>query len=166
MNNFIRLAKLLTVFLLLGVPWASSAKELEPKQIELALYKNPSCSCCDKWAEHLNNNDFHTEVHISDNLHQLKRELGVSPKMASCHTGVIQHDEQKYIFEGHIPAKFIRQFLENPPKNAVGLSVPAMPVGSPGMEYQNKFMPYKIFQLHKNGQVSVYAEVNTAKEQW
>jgi hypothetical protein len=165
MKYLMSLIKPLFTLLLLTVLWSASAEDALPQQIQLALYKNANCGCCDKWAQHLDSNQFSTEIHVSENLNQLKQELGISSKMASCHTGVVKHEGQKYIFEGHIPAKFIHQFLDNPPQGAIGLSVPAMPVGSPGMEYQDKFMPYKVFQLHKNGQVSIYAEVSSAEEQ-
>ena len=71
---------------------------------------------------------------------------------------------QGYVFEGHIPAKFISRFLASPPKDAIGLTVPAMPVGSPGMEYQDKFMPYQVLLLKNDGSSQVYAQVNSLEE--
>lgn len=139
-------------------------------QIQMVIYKNQGCTCCDKWADHLQQTNFETTIEVSDNLYQLKAKLGVHPKLSSCHTGVIKQPKlsavKDYVFEGHVPAKFIKQFLAKPPKGAIGLSVPAMPVGSPGMEYQDKFMPYKVFLLRKNGQVTVFASVDSAEEQF
>ena len=81
----------------------------------------------------------------------------------SCHTAVSQSG---YVFEGHVPAKFIQQFLQNPPKNALGLAVPAMPLGAPGMEMGDRFLPYRIMLLNQNGSATLYATVNNAKEQY
>ncbi|KTF05719.1 protein containing DUF411, partial [marine sediment metagenome] len=70
-----------------------------------------------------------------------------------------------YVFEGHVPAKYMAQFLKNPPSDAIGLAVPSMPVGSPGMEYQDKFMPYKVIQLNKDGSTAIYATIDTPQQQ-
>ena len=71
-----------------------------------------------------------------------------------------------FAFEGHIPAKFIQQFLSEEHPNAIGLSVPAMPVGSPGMEVGDRFMPYNVLILFKDGTSKVYAKVKTYEEQF
>ena len=64
-----------------------------------------------------------------------------------------------FIFEGHIPAKYIAQFLSENHPNALGLSVPGMPLGSPGMEFDNRFTPYEVLILYKDGSSKVFAEV-------
>lgn len=68
--------------------------------------------------------------------------------------------EQGYVFEGHIPARYIRQFLAEPHPDAIGLSVPAMPLGSPGMEVEDRFMPYDIISLKKDGSSGLYARIS------
>ncbi|GIR06489.1 MAG: hypothetical protein CM15mP17_04450 [Gammaproteobacteria bacterium] len=90
------------------------------------------------------------------NLQKVKDQYSIKPKYQSCHTAVSQDG---YIFEGHIPSKFIKQFLANPEANAIGLSVPGMPLGSPGMEVEGRFMPYDVLVLYKDGSSKVYAEV-------
>ncbi|WP_369802079.1 DUF411 domain-containing protein [Microbulbifer sp. Q7] len=82
--------------------------------------------------------------------------------MQSCHTSV---SADGYVFEGHIPAKLIRQFLRNPPAGARGLAVPAMPLGSPGMEVGDRFTPYKVLQLNRDGSTSVYANIDHFEQQ-
>ena len=82
--------------------------------------------------------------------------------MRSCHTAVTTDG---FVFEGHVPAKYMAKFLENPPKGAIGLAVPGMPMGSPGMEYQNKFMPYQVMQLNKDGSTAVYADIDSPEAQ-
>ncbi|WP_223669168.1 DUF411 domain-containing protein [Kangiella shandongensis] len=167
LNAIVKLSlALVMTFSFAEVPASETTNTSNLNELHLAVYKNKGCSCCDKWAKHLNQNDIGTTIEISSNLSQLKQELGINSRLASCHTAVIEQDEQQFVFEGHIPAKYIKQFLSNPPKGALGLSVPAMPVGSPGMEYQDKFMPYKVFLLHDNGQVSIFAEVNGLEEQF
>ncbi|MGB1058644.1 MAG: DUF411 domain-containing protein, partial [Ketobacter sp.] len=74
--------------------------------------------------------------------------------------------KQGFVFEGHIPARYIQQFLANPPEGAFGLAVPAMPVGSPGMEVNERFMPYQVLLLKKDGSTEVFAAVENAAQQY
>ena len=106
---------------------------------------------------------FVSAVEHPQDLSAKKDELGVPARARSCHTAV---SKQGYVFEGHIPAKYVQQFLQSPPENALGLVVPAMPVGSPGMEVGNKFMPYDIFVFNKDGSSNVYASVTQAGDQF
>ncbi len=96
-------------------------------------------------------------------LAALKQSKLIAPRYRSCHTAV---SEQGYIFEGHVPAKFIAQFLATPEQDALGLAVPAMPVGSPGMEMGDKFMPYQVLLLRDDGSHTVYAHINRYEEQF
>ncbi|MBV35846.1 MAG: hypothetical protein CMP47_10420 [Rickettsiales bacterium] len=129
----------------------------------LEVYKNPSCGCCKKWMSHIEKHGFEASSHNLNNLPTFKSEKGIQPQYQSCHTAVSQDG---YVFEGHIPAKYIHQFLKEKPEGALGLTVPAMPVGSPGMEVGDKFMPYQVFLLKIDGSVETYAEVNSQEEQY
>jgi len=129
----------------------------------LEVYKSPTCGCCGKWIEHINQHGLQTNVHNTHELSRLKTEFGIAPNVRSCHTAVADNG---YIFEGHVPAKFIHKFLSETHVNVIGLSVPAMPLGSPGMEMENRFMPYKILLLHKDGTYSVYQEIDNYEEQF
>lgn len=133
-----------------------------PSAINMTVYKDPNCGCCGKWIKHAEKNGFKASVEYPEDFNAVKNKHQVPPDMRSCHTTVIDD----YVFEGHIPSKYIQQFLANPPKGAVGLTVPGMPVGSPGMEYQNKFLPYKVFQINEDGITTVYADVTGKKEQF
>ena len=84
-------------------------------------------------------------------------------RYGSCHTGV---SKDGFVFEGHVPARYIIQFLNNPPADARGLTVPAMPLGSPGMEYNDQFAPYEVLLLKKDGSVEVYAAVESYEQQF
>ena len=131
--------------------------------IVLDVHKSPSCGCCGKWIEHINEHGLQTKVHNSNELPALKNKYGISAKYRSCHTAISKNG---YIFEGHIPAKFINKFLTEHHENVIGLSVPAMPLGSPGMEVEDKFMPYKILRLKKDGTHDVYHQINRYEEQF
>ncbi|ABE56822.1 protein of unknown function DUF411 [Shewanella denitrificans OS217] len=128
---------------------------------ELSVYKDANCGCCEKWLTHVEQRGFRVKSHNIDKLFEFKTAKGIPASLQSCHTAV---SSQGYVFEGHIPAKFISAFLASPPKGALGLTVPAMPVGSPGMEYQDKFRPYQVLQLNADGSTYVYAEVKSLEE--
>ena len=96
----------------------------------------------------------------TEDLHIIKSQYGIAGQHRSCHTGVVTVLEQDYIFEGHVPAEFIKQFLSKPPAGALGLSVPGMPAGSPGMEVGDRKDHYQVLLLNTDGSSSVYAEVN------
>ena len=154
----------LFVFVLaLGLGAPSCQAEQAQDTVHLEVYKDPKCGCCAKWVDHAEDEGFETEVHHSSNLDQLKASMGIARPYRSCHTAI---SKEGYVFEGHIPAKFIREFLKNPPKGAMGITVPGMPVGSPGMESQNRFSPYQIFVLKVDGSTEVFAEVRRAREQY
>ena len=132
--------------------------------VHLEVHKSPSCGCCEKWLNHINGHGLTSTVYNQDNLSLIKAEKGIAPRYRSCHTAISQ---QGYVFEGHVPAKFIEQFLqEKPPNDIIGLSVPAMPVGSPGMEVDEKFQPYRILLLKSDGSYQVYASIQSYEEQF
>ncbi len=135
----------------------------DQKETHLEVYKTPTCGCCVSWIKHLEAHNFKTEVYHPDNINALKQEKGIKRQFQSCHTGV---SKSGYVFEGHIPARFINEFLVSPPHNSIGLSVPGMPVGSPGMEVDDKFLPYKVLTLMKDGSIEVFKEVNSMSEQY
>jgi hypothetical protein len=134
-----------------STPEAPSARK-----ISLDVYKSRTCGCCKKWVSHVKNSGFQTDVHHPTNLNKLKADKGVLPRYQSCHTAVSQDG---YVFEGHIPADIIQRFLTNPPPNAIGLAVPGMPVGSPGMEMGNRHDEYDVLLLSSDGSNTVYEHI-------
>ena len=132
-------------------------------RVALKVYKSPTCGCCGKWIEHAEGYGFDSEVFHPRDLNAVKAGYGIPPRYRSCHTAV---SPDGFVFEGHIPAKVVREFLNAPPADAIGLTVPAMPVGSPGMEVGDKFMPYQVLLLKKDGAVEVFSEVRAAAEQY
>ena len=131
--------------------------------VHLDVYKSPSCGCCTEWMDHLAENGFSSSGHHPAELGAFKAEMGVPVRYGSCHTAV---SKDGFVFEGHVPARYIAQFLNKPPTDALGLVVPAMPVGSPGMEYNNQFMPYQVLLLNRDGSVEVYASVESYEQQF
>ena len=148
--------------LLLGIGFSGSLLA-DGATIHLDVYKSPYCGCCTLWMDHLVENGFTSTSHHPEELGVLKQELGVPARYGSCHTGV---SEAGFVFEGHVPARYVRAFLDNPPEDAIGLTVPAMPVGSPGMEYKDQFNPYDVLLLKRDGSVEVYASVASYEEQF
>ena len=132
------------------------------KNVSAAVYKDVNCGCCKDWISHAEDNGLGTTAHDVVDVALFKDRYGVPTEMRSCHTAVTTDG---YVFEGHVPAKYMAEFLENPPAQAIGLAVPGMPVGSPGMEYQNKFEPYQVMQLNKDGTTQVYADIDSPQQQ-
>jgi len=117
------------------------------------VWKAPSCGCCKDWIKHLEANGFRVKAHDTGNT-DARARLGLAIQYGSCHTAQVGG----YAIEGHVPAREIHRLLKERPQ-AVGLAVPAMPVGSPGMdgpEYVNRKDPYDVLLVRKDGSASVY----------
>ena len=153
MNKFFNL-----IFIIFSISLSSLEQEYTSadNKFSLLVHKTPTCGCCKKWVKHLEANNFSTMIKDHQNLQNIKEQYSIQPKYQSCHTAV---SKDGYIFEGHIPSKFIKQFLANPEADAIGLTVPGMPLGSPGMEVEGRFTPYDVLVLYKDGSSKVYAEV-------
>ncbi len=113
---------------------------------DIMVYKAPGCGCCDAWADHLRINGFTVTVHEQDNLDAVKALLDVPAALHGCHTATIGG----YVIEGHVPANDIRRLLSERP-HAVGLAVPGMPVGSPGMEQEGLQDSYDVILFNHDG---------------
>ncbi len=133
---------------------ASSASAL-PK---VEVHKSPSCGCCGAWVKHLERYGFEVATHNVDNLGPIKERVGVPHGKGSCHTAEVGG----YFVEGHVPAEEIKRLLAEKPK-AKGLTVPAMPIGSPGMESGDRVDPYEVLLVHEDGTTSVYAKYPKGK---
>jgi hypothetical protein len=127
-----------------AVPAAASDKP------EIAVFKDPDCGCCSGWVDHLRQNAFPVRVTETAKLQPIKARLGVPSDLASCHTAEVGG----YVIEGHVPASAIERLLRERPA-AIGLAVPGMPIGSPGMEGENA-KPYEVI-LFAKGRREVFA---------
>ena len=146
------------------VAWAISplAGAQSIDDITLNVYKAETCGCCVGWIEHMDEHGYSSTIHHPNDLDGVKEELGLQPQWMSCHTAVTK---EGFVFEGHIPEKFIAQFLAAPPAGAMGLAVPGMPIGGPGMEMGDRFTPYDILLINKDGTHSVFASIKSAAQQ-
>ncbi|MEJ5992401.1 DUF411 domain-containing protein [Ramlibacter sp. PS3R-8] len=134
-----------------ALTFVDSALANAPVQVE--LWKDPSCGCCQDWVTHLQSGGFVVKVHDVGN-NAVRARLGIDRKYGSCHTALVAG----YAIEGHVPAADIRRLLRERPQ-ALGLAVPGMPVGSPGMDgavYGDRKDPYSVMLLAKDGSASVY----------
>jgi hypothetical protein len=99
---------------------------------EVTVYKTPWCTCCGGWVTHLRRAGFRVQVLEREDLDPIRAKNGVPAELASCHTAKVG----AYALEGHVPPADVLRLLKQKPK-AVGLAVPGMPLGSPGMEIPN-----------------------------
>ncbi len=120
----------------------------------MQVYKSPTCGCCGEWVDHVEAAGFSTQVTDTDAMNAVKERLGINPNFHSCHTAVIGD----YVFEGHIPANVIERFLKEKP-DALGLAVPGMPIGSPGMEMDGRRDPYDVLIIRRDGTGAVYEHI-------
>lgn len=118
------------------------------------VYKSASCGCCEAWVQHLRDAGFAVNAHNVDNPSDYRAKYRMPEELGSCHTAVVDG----YAVEGHVSASEIKRLLAEKPK-AIGLAVPSMPLGSPGMEGPRKD-PYDVFLVKMNGQRSVYKHYN------
>jgi len=115
------------------------------------VYKSASCGCCGKWAEHLRLNGFDVKTHDVNDVPAKRKSLGMPDRFGSCHTA----RAGAYVIEGHVPAQDVRRLLKERPK-ALGLAVPSMPPGAPGMESLTP-IAYDTLLVQANGSAGVYA---------
>lgn len=130
---------------------APACAERERPLVE--VWKSPTCGCCKDWIAHLEANGFRVQVFDTGNT-TMRGQLGMPARFGSCHTARVGG----YVIEGHVPAREIRRLLGERPV-AVGLAVPAMPIGSPGMDgpaYGARRDPYDVLLIGKDASSSVY----------
>ena len=134
-------------------PAVSKAASVHGDLPPITVYKTATCGCCKAWVNHLREAGFPVDARDVENLVPIKERVGVPHGMGSCHTAEVGG----YFVEGHVPAEDIKRLLMEH-QGAKGLVVPAMPVGSPGMEHPSgKVQPYDVFIVGADGAKSVYS---------
>ncbi len=133
--------------------------------VMMDLYASPTCGCCSIWQEHAQERGFAFNVLHRDNdeLTLEKLRLGINLRYHSCHTSVSADGS---VFEGHVPAYLIHQYLAAKPADSIGLAVPGMPLGSPGMEAGDRLNPYDVLLLKTDGSTEVYASITNLQMQY
>lgn len=117
----------------------------------ITVYRSPSCGCCGGWIDYMKKQGFQTKDLLTSDLEAVKQKYKVPDKLTSCHTAVING----YVIEGHVPANDIKRLLQEKP-NVAGISVPQMPVGTPGMEAGDRRDPFTVFSFDKKGTAKVF----------
>ena len=136
----------LTTLLLLG-----GCQESVVDELVIDVHRDANCGCCKDWIAHLKDNGFTVRDHVEPDMVAVKMKHGVPPRLASCHTAVI---DGRFV-EGHVPAAQVLELRQRP--DLRGLAVPGMPVGSPGMEMGDRQDAYQVIGLTRNGQEEVIA---------
>ncbi len=119
---------------------------------EVQVFKSRTCNCCAAWVEHLRSAGFAVRVAEVNSAAVERKRLGMPDRFGSCHTATVAG----YVLEGHVPAAEVKRLLAAKPR-AIGLAVPSMPVGAPGMEMGARKDPYQVLLVELTGQASVYA---------
>lgn len=122
------------------------------------VYKSPTCKCCAKWVDHMRANGFTVNTNDVGNK-EARERAGISTALGSCHTALVGG----YAIEGHVPAQDIKRLLKERPR-AIGLAVPGMPHGSPGMEGARS-EPYNVLLIDKQGGTTVFSRHGPADPQ-
>ena len=127
----------------------------EQNSAPVEVWKSPTCGCCKGWVKHMRSAGYTVKTNdvAQDVLSKIKRQAGLADELQSCHTAKIAG----YVIEGHVPAKDIARLLSEKP-DAIGLAVPYMPVGSPGMEFGSEKEPYKVLLVKADGSTEVFAK--------
>jgi hypothetical protein len=142
----------LVFILFCGSPLLAANSDTGSPVIE--VWKSTTCQCCGYWVKHLEANGFTVKVNAASPsmLDHLRKEAGIGDELAACHTAKIDG----YVIEGHVPAPDIKRLIAEKP-DAIGLTVPGMPMGSPGMEQGVKFDSYKVLLVKKDGKTEVFS---------
>lgn len=118
---------------------------------QVTVWKTPSCGCCHEWVAHLRKSGFEVVTHDVEDTAPIRQKFGLNARFGSCHTARLG----SYVVEGHVPAQELRRLLREQPK-ALGLAVPGMPMGSPGMEMGNTRDAYDVLLVLADGSSRVY----------
>ena len=117
----------------------------------MTVYKSPSCGCCIDWIDIMKSKGFKIDVIETNEVNNIKQKAGLQAGQTSCHTAFVDG----YVIEGHVDYSAIKKMLVEKP-NILGITVPGMPIGSPGMEQGNTKQAYNILYVNKDGSTGVY----------
>lgn len=136
-----------------GQPAASSAPENVVPAAAMVVHRDPSCGCCEAWSALARNAGYAVTLKDEPDMAAIKRQYFVPEELASCHTAVLGG----YAIEGHVPFDDVARLLREKPANIVGIAVPGMPRGSPGMEMPDGSKDhFQVSAFDRAGRVSVW----------
>lgn len=141
---------IVSAFLIGSAVFSFNISAADPLPV-VEVYKSPTCGCCKEWIKHLEQSGFEVKAHDVSDVNAARQALGMPQQLGACHTAKVGN----YLVEGHVPAADIRKLLKEKPK-ALGIAVPGMPPGSPGMESPRP-VPYDTLLVGNDGSVKVYS---------
>ena len=150
MNRIWKGFTVVVAIVVLGLGTISAFSKSQSSVTTITVYKSPTCGCCTKWVNYLREQGFQVTAHEISDLTPIKKKYGVPNAITACHTAIVDG----YVVEGHVPADVILRLLKERPK-VVGITVPGMPMGSPGMEGDYS-EPYDILTFDQDGKIQVY----------
>jgi hypothetical protein len=139
------------------LPFTAAATQLQTNLVE--VWKDSNCGCCKDWVDILEKSGFSVRIFDVGN-EAIRAQFGMPAKLGSCHTARVGG----YVIEGHVPVREIRRLLREQPK-AIGLTVPGMVVGSPGMDgpvYKGRKDPYSVLLVGLNGESSIFQKYDSS----
>ncbi|OZH53875.1 hypothetical protein AFK68_14690 [Hydrocoleum sp. CS-953] len=132
---------------------SSPTTDLAPQLLNITVYRTPTCGCCQGWVEHIKQNGFQVTdiVKPESEIQTIRQKHNLPSDLTSCHTSEIAG----YLVEGHIPVADVKRLISQKP-NIAGISVPGMPIGTPGMEMGDRQQSFDVFAFKKDGQTRVF----------
>ena len=132
---------------------AAPAGALAQRSARITMWKDPNCGCCNGWAQHAERQFGRVRIVPTADMQAFKRNRGVPEDLWSCHTSEIDG----YVIEGHVPLADIQRLIASRNRQIVGLAVPGMPLGSPGMEAGGRTERYRVIAFGRGNRRSVFA---------
>lgn len=148
---FARVSLLAVAVTVVAAVWLNASPTSAQTQ-EIIVYKTPTCGCCVKWIDHLRDNGLEVRAIDVPSTLPIHEKFGVPRRLGSCHTAVFGD----YWVEGHVPADLVQKLMNEKPVDIAGISVPGMPMGSPGMEGPNA-VEYQVIAFGTDGEFTLYA---------
>ncbi|MBS1818796.1 MAG: DUF411 domain-containing protein [Acidobacteria bacterium] len=154
MSNTISRRSLLGLAIGAAVPWATGLRLSAQAKPQMTVYKSSTCGCCAKWVDYMKANGFDVKAIDVEDVDRVKTEHKVPAAAQSCHTGIVNG----YVVEGHVPVDAVQKMLKEKPA-IIGIAVPGMPMGSPGMEVPSgQKDKFDVMAINRNGSLTVFVK--------